>query len=177
MYDITLQHAATRCNTLQHAATHPNMLQHVTTIYTPVLNRERILSRLVYVPLGIVDIRVWHHTATRCNTLQHTTTTQKPVFDRKGVVNRLEFVHLGVCIACVRHHTASHCNTLQHAATRCNTLQHTYLCTTGKELRIDWCFFISAFPLYATDRATCIQVYIYTCRYTYIFKDHARPVH
>jgi len=49
--DITLHHAATRCNTLQHAATRCNTLQHAATRCSTL-----------------------QHPATHCNTLQHTAT-------------------------------------------------------------------------------------------------------
>jgi len=75
MYNITLQHAATRCNTLkevwrcggfegvikcaeQHTATHCYTLQHTETHCNTLQNTETHGNTL-------------QHAATHCNTLQH----------------------------------------------------------------------------------------------------------
>jgi len=92
-HGVTLQHAATRCNTLQHTATH--------------CNTRLLMQQLV----GDEAIQVTpQQAATRCSTLQHTAT---------------HTCSLRRAASCWRRSltgdTAIRCNTLQHAATICNT--------------------------------------------------------
>jgi len=64
---ITLQHAATRCNTLQHTATHCNTNSHTEFMH---------VSCHAHITLQHAATRcnTLQHAATHCNTLQHTAT-------------------------------------------------------------------------------------------------------
>jgi len=71
---VSLQHAATHCNTLQHTSTHCNTLQHATAHCNTLQRTATHCNTLQHTATHCSTLQ---HTATHCNTLQHTATHQK----------------------------------------------------------------------------------------------------
>ena len=106
---VTLQHAATQCNTLRlrTSTPAPGASERSAAAYTATL-----CNPLHHMASHGITLQ---HTITHCNTLQHTAP---------------ENIHTGtrsITKKCgnTTHYTAPHRNTLQHTATHHNTLQHT----------------------------------------------------
>jgi len=120
-YDINiLQHAEARCNTLQHAATHCNAGSEA--IVSPA--RQVVTRYDIYIlQHTATKCNTRQHTATHCNTLQHTATHCNT--DTEAIVSPARQVVTRYDTGKLQH-AATHCDTLQRTATRCNTLQHRY---------------------------------------------------
>ena len=108
---ITLQHAATRCNTLQHTATHCNTQQYTAT---PGNTRQHTATHCNTLQHPALPCNTLQHTATPCNTLQHPATpcnTTRLTWQFSIAISWSVFYE--------------DCNTLQQTAKRSNTLQRT----------------------------------------------------
>ena len=105
---MTLQQAATYCNTLQHTATHCSTLRHTVTHCTTLHRTAPYCNTL-------------HHTATHCNTLQHTAPHCNTL--HHTATHCTTYYHTPVTAA---RHVCKHSggNSLQHIATHCNTMQN-----------------------------------------------------
>jgi len=135
---ITLQHAATRCNTLQHNTAHCSTLQH-TAMYCNTL--QSIASQWTHCNTGIgvvFDALIFtttprttlQHTVLHCNTLQQRgeryTKCRRASYCRQptDMYTHGTTLHHTAPHCTTLHHTATYCNALQRTATHCNTLQH-----------------------------------------------------
>jgi len=118
---------ATHCNTRHHTASHHVTLQHAATQCNTLRLRTSTPAP------GASERSAAAHTATLCNTLHHMAShgiTLQHTITHCNTLHHTapENIHIGTRSirkkrANTTHHTATHRNTLQHTITHCNT-QH-----------------------------------------------------